>query len=314
MIKVNRGYAGFYKGHYLRSSYEYAYAKYLDYFSIHWRYEEKVFDLGYKMYKPDFFLYDKDNRLQKIVEIKSRNKEAKNNARNSLNTIEEKFNIKCELISYEELLKLYKELPFSLTSTINEWITSSNTTINKAAYGELNGHYNLKHNNDSKRKIGEHTKKLWASDGTAKQRMLEGLRNSGLAQKGKLKKRRQTRFCLECKKKFIVIETSPQKFCSQSCAGKDAIKRATDIYVGKRKEIHDDIKEYIIQWSNDHREIVLATPLNRIKTTIKPLLKDIEKLFDVKDMRVISKAVFGEDQGRKELIKFMQNVCNEKVC
>ncbi|EKN69837.1 hypothetical protein BABA_07771 [Neobacillus bataviensis LMG 21833] len=110
---MNRGYAGFYKGHYLRSSYEYAYAKYLDFYSIQWTYEEKVFDLGYKLYKPDFFFYDKDNKLEKIVEIKSRNKEAKDNARKSLNTIEEKYNIKCELISYEELLKIYNELPFS---------------------------------------------------------------------------------------------------------------------------------------------------------------------------------------------------------
>jgi len=34
----------------------------------------------------------------------------------------------------------------------------------------------------------------------------------------------------------------------------------------------------------------------------------------VKDFRVISKAVFGEDRGRKELLRFMKNVCNEKLC
>jgi hypothetical protein len=79
-------------------------------------------------------------------------------------------------------------LTFSLTSTINEWIESKETTVNKAACGELNGHYNLKHNENTKRRIGEHTKKLWASDSVAKQRMLEGLRKTGLVQKGKLKK------------------------------------------------------------------------------------------------------------------------------
>ncbi len=51
---MNRGYAGFYKGHYLRSSYEYAYAKFLDFHSVQWGYEEQTFDLGYKKYKPDF--------------------------------------------------------------------------------------------------------------------------------------------------------------------------------------------------------------------------------------------------------------------
>jgi hypothetical protein len=45
-----------------------------------------------------------------------------------------------------------------------------------------------------------------------------------------------------------------------------------------------------------------------------PLLDDIQKQFGVKDIRVISKAVFGEDRGRKELLKFMQKMCNEKIC
>jgi endogenous inhibitor of DNA gyrase (YacG/DUF329 family) len=311
---MNRGYAGFYKGHYLRSSYEYAYCKYLDFSLIQWGYEDKVFDLGYKLYKPDFFFYDKSNKLEKIVEIKSRNQEAKNNARKDLKTIEEKYQIKCELISYEDLLKIYKELPFSLTSTIDEWINSNDTTINKAAFGELNGHFNLKHSKDSKKRIGEHTKMLWATESTAKKRMLEGLRKSGLAQKGKLKKPRLTRFCEECGQEFTVIESSHQKFCSQSCAGKDAIKVATEIYVENRLNVHHDIKEYIIQWSKENRDIVLATPLNKIKTTIKPLLEDIQKQFGVKDLRVISKSVFGEDRGRKELLKFMKQVCIENIC
>lgn len=75
-----------------------------------------------------------------------------------------------------------------------------------------------------------------------------------------------------------------------------------------------DIKEYIIQWSKENRDIVLATPLNKIKTTIKPLLEDIQKQFGVKDLRVISKSVFGEDRGRKELLKFMKQVCIENIC
>lgn len=155
---------------------------------------------------------------------------------------------------------------------------------------------------------------MWSTNSIAKQKMLEGLRKSGLAQKGKLKKSRQTRFCEECGQEFIVIETSPQKFCSQTCAGKDAIRKATFIYVEKRQEIHESIKNYIIQWAKENREIVLATPLNKIKTTILPLLDDIQKQFGVKDIRVISKAVFGEDRGRKELLKFMQKMCNEKIC
>lgn len=311
---MNRGYAGFYKGHYLRSSYEYAYAKYLDYHSIPWGYEEQVFDIGYKKYKPDFFFYDHNGLIVRIVEIKLRDKKARVNARKDLDIIEDKYNLICELVSYEELLDMYKGLPFSLTSTITEWIESKDTTINKAANGELNAHYNLKHNKGTKKCIGEHTKRLWASDGTSKQRMLEGLRKSGLVQKGKLKKLRENRSCYVCGQEFKVIITHTQKFCSRTCAGNVAIKNATKAYIEKRNHIHGEIREYIIQWSIENREIVLATPLNRIKTTIKPLTENIQEQFGVKDFRVISKAVFGEDRGRKELVKFMQSTCNENVC
>ncbi|WP_342432289.1 restriction endonuclease [Neobacillus sp. FSL H8-0543] len=310
---MNRGYAGFYKEHYLRSSYEYAYARYLDYYSIPWGYEDITFDLGYKIYKPDFFFYDLKGNLQKVVEIKSRNEKAKADARKALDIIKNRYNIDCELLSYEELLELYKTLPFSLTSIITKWIESKDTTIHKAAHGELNGHFNLRHSESAKKKIGEHTKRLWNSDSLSRQRMIEGLKKSGI-KKGYIKTKRENRMCKECTEEFETLVTSQRKYCSQKCAGKVAIRLATDRYVEKRTFIHHHIREYIIQWSIDNKKIVSETPFNKIKTTIHPLIKDIQNQFGVKDFRVISKAVFGEDCGRKELIKFMKDVCNEKIC
>ena len=306
---MNRGYAGFYNGYYLRSSYEYAYAKYLDYYLISWSYEDKVFDLGYKIYRPDFFFYDNNGNLVKIVEVKSREQKAKDNALKALNTIEEKYNIICELVSYEELIKMYRVLPFSLTSILTEWIQSNETTINKAAYGKLNGHYNLKHTDETRRKIGEHTKKLWATDSIAKRKMIEGLKKSGLAQKGKFKKPREKRKCSVCGEEFDVIQSS-----SQSCAGNSAIKIATSAYIEKREVVHINIKNYINQWSIQNKDLELKTSYNKIKPAINPLLENIQKQFGVKDLRVISKAVFGKDCGRKELLKYMKRVCNENVC
>lgn len=310
---MNRGYAGYYKEHYLRSSYEYAYAKYLDYYSIPWSYEDDIFDIGYKKYKPDFFFYDQYGRLEKIVEIKSRNKDARADAKKALDTIKEKYKIDCELLSYQELLKLYEPLPFSLTSTITEWIKSKDTTINKAFKGELNGHYNIKHNASTKRKIGDHTRKLWSSDSPARQRMFEGLRKSGM-KKGYIKTPREKRKCNNCMGEFNVLVTSSQKYCNRKCSGVVALKNATILYIEKRNSIHQSIKDYIIQWSIDNQEIVSQTPLNKIKTNIAPLVEDIREQFGVKDIRVMTKAVFGENRGRKELIRFMKNVCNEKIC
>jgi len=50
----------------MRSSWEVAYAKYLDKQGIKWQYEPKTFDLGKTTYTPDFYLPDSDT----YVEIK----------------------------------------------------------------------------------------------------------------------------------------------------------------------------------------------------------------------------------------------------
>lgn len=311
---MNRGYAGFYKGYYLRSSYEYAYAVYLDKSSVVWSYEDQIFEINGKSYKPDFFFYDQYGKLEKIVEIKSRNKQALEKAKERLKSIEEQYSIKTELISYEELLNLYKSMPISLNSIITQWITSDKTTINKAAYGVLNGHYGLRHSEESKKKIGKHTKELWNSDTRAKKRMIEGLRKSGLAQKGKIKTPRVSRYCELCSIEFTVMQTSTSIYCSRECSGKVAVKLATDVYVAKRKSIHSGIKDYIIQWTMENQELVLSTPFNKINSTIKPMTDEILHRYDVKDFRVISRAVFGVDQGRKELLRFMKELCSENVC
>ncbi|MEH7237033.1 hypothetical protein [Bacillus sp. JJ1562] len=128
--------------------------------------------------------------------------------------------------------------------------------------------------------------------------------------KGYIKTPREIRFCKQCAKQFETFITSAKKYCSQSCAGKVAIKRATIHYVERRQIIHHDIKDYIIRWTIDNNEIVSRAPFNKIKTTISPLLINIQTEFGVKDFRVISKAVFGEDRGRKELLRFMKSLCN----
>ncbi len=68
---MNRGYSGYYKEHFLRSSYEFAYAKYLDFYSFYWDYEVEIYEFNNKKYKPDFFIYDSNKHLTKIVEVKS---------------------------------------------------------------------------------------------------------------------------------------------------------------------------------------------------------------------------------------------------
>ena len=55
-----------YKKIYFRSSWEVAYAKYLDKNKINWQYEPKTFDLGNATYTPDFYL----SKLDTYIEVK----------------------------------------------------------------------------------------------------------------------------------------------------------------------------------------------------------------------------------------------------
>ncbi|NOU67485.1 restriction endonuclease [Paenibacillus sp. LMG 31461] len=234
---MNRGYSGYYRETYLRSSYEYAYAKYLDYLGITWTYEERTFNLGYKTYKPDFFIYDKQNSLLKIVEIKHRDPIVLARTKVDLELTTSLYRISAEIISYEELLNLYKELPMSLTSTLNQWIESEKTTINKNWEGSLNPHYNQKHNENTKKYISDRTKERW-QDPILRTKMLAGFLKGAEAVKAKkgtwIKVPRVSRDCEHCKKQFWKLATSVQRFCSDICGGKFGFKLANEVYKKKQ--------------------------------------------------------------------------------
>ncbi|WP_035322045.1 restriction endonuclease [Peribacillus kribbensis] len=309
---MNRGYSGFYKGVFLRSSYEYAYVKYLDYIGQKWKYEVRSYDLGYKIYKPDFFLYNCSGDLEKIIEVKSRDKRAIAEAQKALQILSQNFGIQSELVSYNELLEIHKGLPYTLNAIISEWNKSNNTTINKSVSGCLNAHFNQKHTILTKQRIGENTKKIWESESAAKQGMLNGLRKSGLAQKGKIKVPRHVRYCPVCGSSFTVLVSSNQKFCKQACAGHCNIQLATQKQVEKKEIRHEQIKQHVIQWAHRNKEVVNIIPLNKVKTYLSPMIDEIHSLYGVKDLRIISASIFSRDLGRKELLKFMRNIANKK--
>lgn len=71
-----RGLQGYYynstlnKYVWLRSTWEYIYAKWLNARNIKWDVECKTFTLSKESYRPDFFIFDDENNLVSIVEVK----------------------------------------------------------------------------------------------------------------------------------------------------------------------------------------------------------------------------------------------------
>lgn len=73
---ITRGIQGYYwnksksKYVWLRSSWEYIYAKWLNEHNIIWDVEVKTYNLDNTSYRPDFFIFDENNNIKSIVEIK----------------------------------------------------------------------------------------------------------------------------------------------------------------------------------------------------------------------------------------------------
>ena len=102
----------------LRSSWEYGYAKYLDQNKIEWDVEVNNYLLkDGRYYRPDFFIY-KDNNLLKIIEVKSKWSNGALDRIDKFNLFREEYKeINAELIT-NELFKLVGQTQDSL---IREW-------------------------------------------------------------------------------------------------------------------------------------------------------------------------------------------------
>lgn len=75
--KNQRNKKAFYKDIQMDSMWEVAVAKYLDDNNIIWKYEEKHYPLmESKTYSPDFFIYDSEDNLVKLIEVKGLFREA----------------------------------------------------------------------------------------------------------------------------------------------------------------------------------------------------------------------------------------------
>lgn len=102
---------------YLRSTYEYIFAKWLDKNNFIWRIEETSFILSNgERYRPDFFIYE-NNKLLTIIEIKSRYFN-KDNREYKFHMFKEEYNIDCSLVTD---IKLFIENGSNYNKELCKW-------------------------------------------------------------------------------------------------------------------------------------------------------------------------------------------------
>lgn len=306
-----RGYSGFYNNIYLRSSFEFAFAYYLDYKKIIWKYEVCTYELKTSKYKPDFFIYNNKGELVKIIEIKS-----KENRLEGLRKIEEFkkiYNIPIELVDYEILLKIYKEeMPISLNKTKKIFIEEYGAKLEEQNMkGNLNPMFGVKQSEKTKKVIGVKCRERF-SDETFKEKFKNSLKNRTY-KSGYEKVEREVRCCLKCGKKFKVTSNSKRKFCSKTCAGKTTVMEAQEKKKFNYNEKKEDIKNFIIKWAIENKEIVIDCPYNKISSILNPLYILLKDKYNITDKRTISNLF--DTNSRKQFLKILKNyLISKNIC
>lgn len=314
MARSVRGYSGWYKGVYLRSSLEFAYAYYLDKIGVKWIYEKQLYHIGTFTYKPDFFLYDDRGNLFKIVEVKG-----EGNFKRGVEKVQifmSENDIPIEILTYAEIRRLYQnEMPMRLHAVKRMWIEKFGASLeDNYMTGDANPRFGAILTTETKRKISEKAKQRAKEGHHNAQRLIEYNRENDWEAMRKPRSERVERQCNFCGSSITVTTYSKRKYCTHLCAVRASSPKGASRLKNQAKKRRDLVKAFILAWVEENKEIILSTPSNKITTTLDALFSEIEKRFGIKDLRIISKAVFGEDRGRKELLYYLQQIASQNVC
>jgi predicted nuclease of restriction endonuclease-like RecB superfamily len=103
---ASHGKGDYYKGIWMRSSYEIKFSKYLDDNKVKWIYEPTSFDLGYTSYTPDFYL----SETNEYIEVKGY---WRDDSKLKVELFKQKYpHLKFRILEYKDLieLKILKEV------------------------------------------------------------------------------------------------------------------------------------------------------------------------------------------------------------
>lgn len=316
-----RGYSGFYKNNYLRSSYEYVYCKILEQQNLKYTVEEIIYDLGYCKYVPDFHIYNSNNILIEIVEVKSNNKNEIKKANNKIQILENIIDVPIYLYKYDDLKKLCIKYKLNINELISYWIKNSK---GNPMNGDKNPMYGLKHSEKSKRLIGKKSSER-CKNLNYRNKIMKGLikfrEAGGVSHRPQKTVERIIVKCIECNTKFEKMITSEQKYCSNKCKLIECTKLANNVTRKNNKILHNKIKLDILKWVDINQELFLSKKRNKIYFELKLILNS----FNLKDIRNV-KFIFTKSyncnfnilhscmmQEYKNYLKCMPNLHNDKV-
>ena len=298
MGKAFSSYTGFHNGNYLRSSYEYAFARYLEKLNIPYAMELHTYELSNgTRYKPDFFILN-NGIVVEIVEIKSEHKDRLEEGKVKVNLIKEIIDVPINMYTRKDLVILCKEVGLHFYTLEKEWKESPTTSKNHILDGELNPMYGVKHREDSLRKNGNKTIDRFKDEEFREKHKLATMEAMKYVDKSKLghPKQRVTKICKNCGCEFVVISTSKKQYCGTQCMQKAMTIRASEkskVITSQRNEI---IKGKILDWASQNKYKLSTFSRISLSKEIKPLFDEILLEYKFKDYRPIFSTLTGEYQ------------------
>ena len=289
MSKFVYSYCGYYKNMYLRSSYEYVFCKILEYRNVNYKIEAESYYLeNGKYYIPDFFIYDKDWNLIKIVEVKSEAKSLKCKGLENLRLLQKITDVPCSIYFLKDLERLGYENHLDVKKLIEEW-KLKNFSKKRSIISD-----------PVKKAIGVKTKErmddpIWKA--YWKSKIKESAKNWAFKLEGE-RVDRLIKICPKCGSKFKVLPSSNKIYCSRKCASIYTAKIANEIKVNNNNNKKDKIRNLFFY------------KLKEFENLDKQKLKDFIILFSkecgYKDVRPLAKILI--NKYTKNIDKIINNL------
>lgn len=319
-MKTNiRGYAGFYNGHFIRSSYEYVMVKIFLKNNIKYKYEEKTYKLN-KLncnYKPDFTIYEND-KILKIIEVKGGRGKTLDKAYEKAQALKNEYNIEIEIYDIDKLIKACNENNLKFYTLIEEWKNISTHTSSDLCFGENNPMYGLHHSEETKSILRKKALTQWKRDrkyiiARTKEEMSKIDMKKVVANSNRYFAIYIEKECEHCKKIFKINpnnkKTANKKYCSNSCKNKHypLMKKKSNLP-------QNEIRNKILNTVRENKNIILNIPFNNISKYINEIFGNLMNEYNIKDDRTLIWCYFGsKDKYRKDFInslqQYLENIC-----
>lgn len=202
------------------------------------------------------------------------------------------------------------------------WINFYNSTCEEYGYNlDTGGKSDCKKSKTALKPMRDAVLRSWDDYDTA-EKMLYGLRKGTEIWKEKCREKRIKFICPICGEEAYMCEyeIKNRSTCGKStCKNKyskihktyiKGLNKANEVNKNKYREESLKIKEYVLNWAKENKEVVLNCPKNKIITTLNDLILCVEKEFNIKDIRSISKKCCGTNSKIKFLEWLQKNIKN----